>query len=141
MSDTNPGIAIRLPQLDAIAARLEEVLEGRPRQAWYTIEQAWRLKYAAVIEEGAPSLDVVKKARALQPHGGVPDGWASGKKVWRDATILEWLEITDDGLPEYLAAYNPACEIPERIFEAIKRRKTFPAIRSVPSLEKAMRGR
>jgi hypothetical protein len=121
-SSSGSGIELRLPQLEHIEQLLEQALEGRPKQAFYTLSQAWRLKHAAVIEEGAPSLDTFKKSRAYQPKGGVPDGWVSNKKVWTDATIEEWLTVTDDGLTEYLKKYNPACQIPDRIYEAIKRR-------------------
>lgn len=122
MSDT-PIAFLKIPQLDEIRDLVSRALEGRARQAFYTLPQAWRLKHAAVVEEGAVSLETFKKNRALQPRGGVPDGWVSNRKVWTEASIEEWLAVTDDGLAAYLAKHNPAARIPDRIFEAVKRRR------------------
>jgi hypothetical protein len=118
-----PAIPIELPQLDEIRTMLEAVLEGRPRQEWFTLEQAWRLKYAALMPEGAISYQTVRATRALQPCGGRPDGWASGKKIWKDATVQEWLAVCDDDLEEYLKKYGSGSPIPIRIHEAVKRRR------------------
>ena len=116
-------IPLYLPQLEKISEMLEAVLEGRPRQAQYTLEQAWKLKYAAVIEEGSVSFQTFRRTRAYQPRGGIPDAYSSNRKVWFDSTIQEWLFICDDDLEAYLEIHNPTCEIPERIFESVKRRR------------------
>lgn len=123
MSD-NGGIALRLPQLDDIQAKLDAVLDKKSvGQAWYTLEQAWRRKHAAVIEEGSISLQTFKNARAYQPKGGKEDGWISNRKVWTEESIEEWLLIDDDGLSDYLAKYGATCKIPDRITSAVKARK------------------
>jgi hypothetical protein len=120
---SDPTFSIHLPQLDAIQAMLEAVLlERRPRQAWYTLEQSWRRKHAAVIEEGSISLQTFKNARAFQPKGGKEDGWISNRKVWKEDSIEEWLLIDDDGLADYLAKYGATCKIPDRITSAVKAR-------------------
>jgi hypothetical protein len=118
------GIAIELPQLARIEALLERALEGRTRQAWYTLEQAWRLKHAAAIQEGAISLKTFAKTRAYQPRGGVADKWVSNRKVWSEETIEEWLGVGDDDLGAYLEKHNPGVKVPDRIFEAVKRRRS-----------------
>ena len=124
MSDEAPSSAlvIKLPQLDQIKAMLEDVLEGRCRQEFYTLEQAWRRKYAAVVEEGCISLHTFKNSRALQPRGGRQDTWISNRKVWTEATIEEWLTVDDDGLAGYLERCESSAPIPERIKLAVTNR-------------------
>jgi len=118
-----PAFSLRLPQLDLIQMQLAAVLDGRSLQEWYTVEQAWRRKHAAVIEDGSISLATFKAARAFQPKGGREDGFISNRKVWREASIAEWLVVDDSSLAAYLAKYNPACKIPDRVQLAIKSRR------------------
>lgn len=113
-----PGIALRLPQLEIIEQLLRAALNGTG-QRWYTLEQAHTRKHGAI--PGGVSLSTVRNCLALQPRGGIPDGWASGRKVWRADTIEEWCKMDDTTLPEYLAAYAPHLRVPSRIIEANKR--------------------
>jgi hypothetical protein len=116
-------ISIRLPQLDRIEAMLIAALEGRAAQAWYTLEQAWRLKFASKAgEANAISLSSIKVEMAFQPKGGIPDGWQSNRKVWTEASVEEWLLIDDAGLEAYLKKHNPNRRVPARIKEALKNR-------------------
>jgi hypothetical protein len=57
----------------------------------------------------------------MQPRGGIPDGWSSGRKVWRSDTTELWCQIDDQHLEEYLAVYAPHLRVPARIVEANKR--------------------
>jgi hypothetical protein len=116
-------IPIRLPQLEALDAKLDAILAGRTGQTWYTLEQAWRLKFAGRAgEEGAVSLSSIKMERALQPRGGIPDGWQSNRKTWKEESIEEWLLIDDAGLEAYLKVNNPGRRIPARIVQALAKR-------------------
>ncbi len=126
--DAAPALMIRLPQLDIIEARLMAVLEGRHGQAWYTLEQAWRRKFASSAgDSGAISFGSVKNEQALQPKGGLPDAWMSNKKVWSEVTVEEWCLVDDASLESYLRKTNPIRKVPQRIKDALQRR---PAIAS-----------
>lgn len=113
-----PGIALKLPQLEVIEGLLRDAL-GKSGQRWYTLDQAYRRKYGSI--PGGISKATVRNCIALQPRGGIPDGWSSGRKVWRSETIEEWLEVDDSTLADYLAIHNPGVRVPERIIEANKR--------------------
>lgn len=116
-------IPIRLPQIEALNAKLDAILEGRTGQTWYTLEQAWRLKFAGRAgDEGAISLSTIKTDMALQPCGGIPDGWQSNRKVWKESTVEEWLFVDDAGLEDYLKARNPRRRMPARIKQALAKR-------------------
>jgi hypothetical protein len=116
-------IPIRLPQIEVLEAKLDAILEGRCAQTWYTVEQAWRLKFAGRVgEEGSISLSTVKSYQVLQPKGGVPDAWISNRKVWKEASVEEWLSVDDAGLEAYLKRYNPRRAVPLRIKQALARR-------------------
>lgn len=113
-----PGIALRLPQLEIIENLLRSALDGSG-QRWYTLEQAHTRKHGAI--PGGVSLNTIRNCLALQPRGGIPDGWSSARKVWNASTIEEWCQVDDQHLAEYLAAYAPHLRVPGRIIEANKR--------------------
>lgn len=113
-----PGIAIKLPQLETIEGLLRDALGG-VGQRWYTLAQAYRKKYGSI--PGGVSISSVRNSSALQPRGGRPDGWSSGRKIWSAQTIEEWCEVDDMHLAEYLAVCNPHVRVPDRIVEANKR--------------------
>lgn len=123
------GLEISLPELTEIAAKLDAVLEGRTLQEYFTIEQAWRRKLAGQVDEGAISLATLKNTRALQPRGGREDGWISNRRVWRAATIEEWLTVDDDGLADYLTRCGSVARIPDRIIAAVRGRRRAAVIR------------
>lgn len=123
MSDAPSAIPLVLPQLDEIMAKLDAVLAGRLPQAWYTLDQCWRLKFAAHAgKEGAIALGTIKNDPALQPRGGIPDDTQSNRKVWSAATVEEWLLVADAGLAAYLARVNPRRKVPDRIRDALAKR-------------------
>lgn len=125
-SPDGAGIHLHLPQLKRIEEMLSKALAGKPEQAWYTLEQAHARKYG---EGKGVSLQSVRNCLALQPRGGMPDGWQSGRKVWAAASIEEWLLVDDLGLPPYLEKHNPRVRVPERIVLANARHlREYPAI-------------
>jgi len=113
-----PGIALRLPQLEIIENLLRAALDGTG-QRWYTLDQGYVRKFGS--SPGGISLSSLRNCLAMQPRGGVPDGWISGRKVWRTETIEVWSMVDDQHLEEYLAAYAPHLRVPTRILEANKR--------------------
>ena len=113
-----PGIALNLPQLAVIENLLLDALNGTG-QRWFTLEQAHVRKHGAI--PGGVSLSSVRNSLAMQPRGGIPDGWISGRKVWLAETIAEWCKVDDQHLEEYLAVYAPHLRVPGRIIEANKR--------------------
>jgi hypothetical protein len=118
-----PSIVLDLPQLARLERMLEAALEGRGGQAWYTLEQAWRRKFASSAGvEGAISLSSIKMDMALQPRGGVPDGWQSNRKVWKEESVEEWCLVDDGHLEEYLKKHNPNRRVPARIKEKLAAR-------------------
>lgn len=123
------GLEIHLPELSEIVAKLDAVLEGRTLQEFFTIEQAWRRKFAGQVDEGSISLATLKNTRALQPRGGKEDGWISNRRVWRAATVEEWLTVDDDGLADYLTRCGATARVPDRIVEAVRGRRRAALIR------------
>ncbi len=112
------SIPIYLPQLASMNNKLDAVLDGTG-QRLYTLEQAHGRKYGKT--KGGISYSTIKNCPAMQPRGGKPDGWCSGKKVWSVPTVEEWCLVDDLHLGEYLAKYNPNIKVPARIIEANKR--------------------
>jgi hypothetical protein len=122
----NPGILIRLPQLDLIEDMLRAVIDGSG-QRWYTLAQAHQRKYG--IMKGGIALSTLKNCLAMQPKGGLPDSWISGRKVWSAATVEEWCKVSDENLADYLKIYAPHLRVPARIIESNKRhREEYPAL-------------
>lgn len=120
-----PGIALQLPQLEVIEKLLRDALTG-VGQRFYTLEQAHIRKYGSI--PGGVSLSATRNSLAMQPRGGIPDGWGSGRKIWRADTIDEWCKVDDQHLEEYLAVYAPHLHVPQRIKEANSRHVTeYPA--------------
>lgn len=66
---------------------------------WLNDEQCWKLK-------GGCALNTFRNNRFYQPKGGIPDGMVGGRKVWSKETVIEWLPLTDDQLPEYHHKYK-----------------------------------
>jgi len=109
------GLVLKLPQLEVIEQLLHAALDGSG-QRWYTLEQAHYKKHGAL--PGGVSLKTIRNTLALQPRGGLPDGWISGRKAWRAETIEEWCQIDDTNLEAYLRMYAPHLRVPKRIQEA-----------------------
>lgn len=68
-------------------------------KTWYNTEQCWALK-------GGMALNTFKCNRFYQCKGGIPDGYVGGRKVWSRESVMEWLPLTDDKLPEYHNKYK-----------------------------------
>lgn len=66
---------------------------------WLNDEQCWKAK-------GGCALNTFRTNRFYQPKGGIPDGYVGGRKVWSKATVMEWIPLTDDQLPEYHNKYK-----------------------------------
>ena len=121
----NPGILIRLPQLDLIEDMLRAVIDGSG-QRWYTLAQAHQRKHG--ILKGGIAFNTLRNSLALQPKGGIPDAWISGRKVWTSETVEEWCKVNDENLVDYLKKYAPHLRVPSRIIEANKRHlEEYPA--------------
>jgi hypothetical protein len=130
MSDP-AGLVIELPQLKRIESMLLAVLEERPAQAWYTLEQAWRVKYGSSPK--GVSLQTLRNCLALQPKGGLPDGWQSGRKAWTGPTVAEWCLVDDIHLGAYLDRVCPGRRVPTRIQTAVEKHlKEYPSLAKEP---------
>lgn len=94
---------LNLPELSEVLQHLkylEKMMEqmaikGDLSQTWYNVDECHALK-------GGCALNTFKANYNLQPKGGVPDAKVGGRKVWHRDTVVEWLNITDAQLPEYL---------------------------------------
>ena len=67
------------PELNEIKDMLVRALEQRAVPEWYTLEQAYRLKFGD--PELGPSLWTIKRNRALQPRAGIPDEWMQFRNI------------------------------------------------------------
>jgi hypothetical protein len=72
--------------------------------AWLTFEQSQSLK-------GAPAVASMRSKPFLQPCCGKKYRLIGGRKCWRKEDVLEWLDVTDEGLKEY--ADRHGVELPE----------------------------
>lgn len=94
---------ISIPEISKILIEIENLkhLLQTPSltQEWYNDKECWELK-------GGCAFSTFKCKRFYQPKGGIPDGKVGGRKVWHRDTLLEWLSMTDDQLPEYHAKYK-----------------------------------
>jgi hypothetical protein len=76
------------PASDKPACQTKFVL---PQKAFFTLREACyykNLNYKTACNQKA----------VLQPNGGKEDGKVGGRKVWRYATIANWISLTDDEL-------------------------------------------
>ncbi|TAH55176.1 MAG: hypothetical protein EWM51_03585 [Treponema sp.] len=113
-------IPLEIPEINEIKDMLERALRGQAAPEWYTLEQAYALKYGS--PDLGPSLVTIKKCRALQPCGGKPDGWQQSKKVWRRETVSRWAQVTDETLAAYLADVAPEMKVPDFIASGLLKR-------------------
>ena len=67
--------------------------------AWYNDQRCWELK-------GGMSLSTYRSNRFFQCKGGIPDAKVGGRKVWSRESVIEWLKVTDEDLPEYHQKYH-----------------------------------
>lgn len=71
-----------------------EVASQDPLPEWVTLELAAERK-------GGGSLSTYRTRYYLQPCCGRNSKKIAGRKCWKKEDVLEWLQITDDLLPEY----------------------------------------
>lgn len=83
--------------LEAVSKIIVHTNEELPE--WLNDEQCWKLK-------GGMALNTYRSNRYYQCKGGIPDGYVGGRKVWNKETVMEWLPLTDDQLPEYHNKYK-----------------------------------
>ncbi len=92
-----PEIGEVLRNLEHIKNRIDQVsTKSDLTQTWYNINECHALK-------GGCSFNTLKSNYSLQPKGGVPDAKVGGRKVWHRDTVIEWLNVTDEELPNYLS--------------------------------------
>jgi hypothetical protein len=75
---------------------------------WINIDMAHKLK-------GGCTINHFKNVRYLQPCCGANSKTIGGRKCWRLADVIEWLEISDAGLAKYAKTWGVA--LPERYGE------------------------
>lgn len=96
-------MTLDLPEIEKIENKLDEIkrLLGSPflEKAWYTSEDCWKLK-------GGCALSTFKAQKQYQCKGGRPDAYVGGRKVWSRESVAEWLQVTDEKLPEYLKGFE-----------------------------------
>lgn len=92
-------MVFEIPEIAEIFKSLEEIKlrlnEPTLEKEWYTAEECWKLK-------GGGALSTFKTNRKYQCKCGRPDGYVGGRKVWNRKSVIEWLSVTDENLPEYL---------------------------------------
>lgn len=110
MADS-PSIVIHLPVIEALKGILEYAPDHSRDHYWYTLRQAVSRKFGL---DGI-AYSSIRNCQALQPKGGLADGWNSGRKTWTRATVEEWCEVDDAGLQAYLDRVCPGRKVPPRI--------------------------
>lgn len=113
-------------RLEALQQNLSEIMQLVQAVAhkgydhyWHTLDQAISTKFGS--EDDGISRNTVKNTLALQPRGGIPDGWVSGRKVWTTETIIAWCKVDDCSLQIYLDATCPGRQVPKRIAQSLRR--------------------
>lgn len=113
-------IPLEVPELKEMKVMLEAALRGQSVPQWYTLEQAYVVKYGS--PEHGPSLLTIKRNSGLQPAGGKPDGWQQSRKAWTRETVEEWARLDDSRLEKYLEETAPGVKVPEFISASLKKR-------------------
>lgn len=94
---------ISLPEMQEILFEIKALKEMLQKptltQEWYNEKEVWQLK-------GGCSFATFQSRRYYQPKGGIPDGKVGGRKVWHRDTLIEWLPLSDEQLPEYHEKYK-----------------------------------
>lgn len=92
-------VNLNIPEIKEILTKInsleEKVLsEKNILPEWLNDEQCWRAK-------GGCSFNTYRSNRFYQCKGGVADAKVGGRKVWKRESVLEWLPLSDQELPEY----------------------------------------
>jgi len=77
----------------------EPEITGRNR-VWWNLKQCCEVK--------GISVKTAQNHRRLQPNCGRPDAIVGGRRVWRLATVQDWLLQTDDDLTGVLSSTEQA---------------------------------
>lgn len=89
-----------IPELEKAIKELKDlVVSGTACKQWWTLEETWNLK-------GGCSYSTFRNRRYFQCKGGIPDAQVNGRRVWSRESVMEWVKLTDDQLPEYHAKYK-----------------------------------
>lgn len=81
------------------ADKTKNDFEERFPSEWYNDEQCW-------MKKGGFSLSTYRSNRFLQCKGGIPDNIVGGRNVWSRESVMEWVKIPDEKLPEYHQKYK-----------------------------------
>ena len=71
-----------------------------PNQPFFNLYQAWAIKGGVCPWEG------FRRYPFVQPKGGHYDGYISGKGVFKNETIMEWLYLMDEDMEAYNRKYK-----------------------------------
>lgn len=92
------GLKLSIDSLALEIARQRKEAEIKSRYEalpeWITLEQAVKLK-------GGGALNTYRQKLFLQPCCGSKYRLVSGRRCWRREDIIEWLNVTDEGLKDY----------------------------------------
>jgi len=83
-----------------VETKSDENIPVRIDQPFFTLYQAWLIKGAIGKWDG------FRRYRYIQPKGGLYDDTIAGKGVFTNATIKEWLLITDKDVEAYNRKHN-----------------------------------
>lgn len=94
-----PEINLILKEIQELKNQLQIQKESEVKQEWYNDEQCWKLK-------GGMALSTYRSNRYYQIKGGIPDAYVGGRKVWSKASVMEWITLIDEELPDYHKKYK-----------------------------------
>jgi hypothetical protein len=61
-----------------------------PNQEWFTLAECCKLKNL--------NIKTAYNRKVLKPNFGRPEGHIGGVQMWRRATLIKWLGLTDDDI-------------------------------------------
>lgn len=76
------------------------IIPVRIDQPFFTLKQAWLLKGAVC------AWNTFCRSRYIQPLGGIPEGYVGGRAVFKNSTIIEWLNLMDEDMEDYNRKYK-----------------------------------
>lgn len=94
-----PEINLILTEIKELKYQIQNNSKNELNQEWYNDEQCWKLK-------GGMALSTYRSNRFYQIKGGIPDSYVGGRKVWSKASLIEWIPLSDNELPDYHTKYR-----------------------------------
>ncbi|MCQ2086661.1 MAG: hypothetical protein MJZ37_01095 [Bacilli bacterium] len=114
-------MTLEIPELTEIQKSIEEIkiclVKPLLEKSWYTAEECWKLK-------GGGAWSTFRTNPKYQCKGGIPDGYVGGRKVWSRESVLDWLIVTDEKLPEYLEKVRNEKRLRKKASENLLSEKT-----------------